>query len=77
MAGGLQLSDSSDPAEAALRLEEALERIAALVDRLDAAPAAASASVPASVIDPATVAVAARLDALIARLRSALAGRPA
>jgi hypothetical protein len=66
------LTDTDDPTLAAARLEEALERIAALTARL----ASAREADPAAP-EIATVAVAERLDALIARLRAALAGRPA
>jgi hypothetical protein len=63
------LVDTDDPAEAAARLEEALERIAALAEQVAARPA------PVLAVDPA--AVAERLDMLIGKLRTALAGRPA
>jgi hypothetical protein len=64
------LADTDDPAEAAARLEDALERIAALSGRVAAAgrPDPAGAEVDSA-------AVAERLDALIAKLRAALAGR--
>jgi hypothetical protein len=57
------VAEEEDPAEAALRLEQALERIARL-----ARPA------PSEV--PQAAEVAARLDALIADLRAALAAAP-
>ena len=63
------MSDTDDPAEAAARLEEALERIAALAEQV------ASRRGLAPAVDPA--AVAERLDMLIGKLRAALAGRPA
>ena len=66
------LSDESEAEMAAARLEQALERIAALA----AAPVAPVAN-PASSADQSPVnvtAVAGRLDALIAQLRGALAG---
>ncbi len=69
------MADPDDPAEAAARLEQALERIASLANR--AAPVASvplTATPPnGSIVD--TGAVAARLDALIAQLREALADR--
>jgi hypothetical protein len=55
------LADDQDPADAAARLEAALERIANAARR----PSAGS-----PVVD--TVRIAARLDALIAQLRAAL-----
>lgn len=79
------MSDTDDPALAAARLEEALDRIAALADALTAR-AAEPAPAPETVPEPAPAAgmpavdvqaVAERLDALIARLRAALASRPA
>lgn len=70
------MADPDDPALAATRLEEALERIAALADALVARQADPSpADDAAQGVD--TQAVAERLDALIARLRAALASRPA
>ena len=66
------MADSHNPADAAARLEEALERIAALVGR----------TVPSRHPEPAegtavnAAAVADRLDALIATLREALGRRP-
>lgn len=55
------MAENEDPAVAALRLEEALERIARHAARpLPAAP------------DAETARIAARLDALIAQLRAAL-----
>jgi len=85
------LADTDDPAVAAARLEKALERIAALaerarVDQLQADAAKADA-VKADAVKADAVkadrdgnvdvaAMARRLDALIAALRAALAGRP-
>ncbi len=57
------MADSEDPADAALRLEEALERIAELARRPQSAPQG---------VDTARIVV--RLDALIAHLRAALGG---
>jgi len=55
------LAENEDPADATLRLEQALERIAQLSHRpLQAAP------------DIDTSRIAARLDALIAQIRAAL-----
>ncbi len=71
MAGGRDLADTDDPADAAARLEEALDRIAALAEQV----AAQRGPNPAVAADPA--AVAERLDMVIAKLRAALAGRPA
>ncbi len=66
------MADSHDPADAAARLEEALERIAALAGRsVSARPPA-----PAEATAVNAAAVAHRLDALIATLREALARRP-
>jgi hypothetical protein len=61
----MAVTASDDPAEAADRLEQALERIAAL---------AAHRSGPAAVLPSGadTSEIAARLDALIARVRNAL-----
>ena len=56
------MAESDDPAEAAARLERALERIAGL----------ARAPQPPAV--PPTAEIATRLDGLIAALRAALAG---
>ena len=65
------MSHTEDPAEAASRLQVALERIARLTSR----PAAFQVSSPA--VAPAqAAAVAARLDVLIAQLRAALANSP-
>jgi hypothetical protein len=61
------LSDEGEAEAAALRLEQALERIAALAAR----PAAAATLAAQSGVD--TAALAGRLDALIAELRGALA----
>ena len=63
------MSDNSeDPEAAAGRLDAALERIAQAATRGDAAPSAPVAS-------RSTEEVAARLDGLIDRLRSALGGK--
>ena len=70
MVGGLDLADSDDPADAAARLEEALDRIAALAEQV----VSQRGLTPAAAVDPA--AVAERLDMVIAKLRAALAGRP-
>lgn len=59
------MTASDDPAEAAERLEQALERIAALAGRRDAMPAVLPSGADTSEL-------AARLDALIARVRGAL-----
>jgi len=61
------LADEDDPVEAARRLETALERIARVAYT-------ASASPPGQM--PVSVELSARLDALIAQLRAALAGPP-
>lgn len=58
-------SESEDPDGAATRLEAALERIAAAAQARPATQVAASAAA----VDPE---IAARLDALIAKLRGAL-----
>jgi hypothetical protein len=63
------LSHTEDPADAASRLQAALDRIARL-----ARPAAVQAEAPAQAAQ--TAAVAARLDALIEQLRAALANSP-
>ncbi len=55
------MAEQDDPAEAAARLEHALERIARL-----AQPS------PAQAPQPDTAGIAARLDALIAQLRAGL-----
>jgi hypothetical protein len=55
------LAENEDPADAALRLEEALERIAKFTHRPPPAPTGVDAA-----------RIAARLDALIAQLRAAL-----
>jgi hypothetical protein len=70
--GGLDLTDTDDPADAAARLEEALERIATLADQV--AADRARGPVPDQAVNAAVVAE--RLDALIARLRMALSGLP-
>jgi hypothetical protein len=62
----VDLADEEDPAEAAQRLEQALERIA----RLAQAAHTAGAQPPAE--HPGTAEVAARLDTLIAQLRASL-----
>lgn len=67
------MADPNDPATAAARLEAALERIAVMVDEVAAGPAPD----PAAEDAPDVSEVAARLDALIAKLRTALSGRPA
>lgn len=67
------MAEPDDPADAAARLEEALERIAALADR--AVATSRSESMPEGAVD--ATALADRLDALIAKLRTALANRPA
>ena len=61
------MADTDDPADAAARLEKALERIAALA-ALPVRPHPREAAEAAI--------VAQRLDRLIAKLRTALAGRP-
>ena len=66
------MADSHIPADAAARLEEALERIAALAGRTIPSPPPGPAG--GTVVNAA--AVADRLDALIATLREALARRP-
>jgi HAMP domain-containing protein len=74
VAGGA-VADNDDPAEAAIRLEEALERIARLAHRLEQrSPATDSA--PSAIMDPDTGLIAARLDMLIAQLRAALNEAP-
>jgi hypothetical protein len=60
------LAEQEDPAEAALRLEAALERIAKHAHKL-AAHVSPAESAPAV-----TAHISARLDALIAQLRHAL-----
>jgi len=64
-----------DPADAALRLEAALERIARSAreaqTRIPQPPG------PAASMPDESVEIAARLDDLIARLRTALGSRPA
>lgn len=64
------LSSEEDPAEAAARLETALERIAILAQRRAAAPAAADIANAGESVD--ISAIAGRLDMLIARLRGVL-----
>ncbi len=71
------MADSHIPADAAARLEEALERIAALAGRTIPCPPpepAGGTVAGGTVVNAA--AVADRLDALIATLREALARRP-
>jgi hypothetical protein len=66
-------TDGDDPISEADRLEQALERIAALAARRgDAAPAAAAAPANAPANAPGNTEVAARLDQLIAQLRATL-----
>lgn len=60
------MADSDDAADATIRLEEALERIAALARH----PAVAGTATP----DVDTARIAARLDGLIAQIRAALGG---
>jgi hypothetical protein len=67
------LPHTDDPADAAARLEEALERIAALADEV----LSAREPVPPQDETVDAAAVAQRLDALIATVRAALARRPA
>ena len=63
--------ETEDPAAAAQRLETALERIAlAMAQSIAAAPQGAAAGTPDE------IAVKARLDALIARLRAGLGDKP-
>jgi hypothetical protein len=59
------VTDDDDAAEAAARLESALERIARHAGRMPAEVATSGESVD-------TTAIAARLDALISQLRGAL-----
>ncbi len=61
------MAENEDPAEAALRLEAALERIARYAHNRDS-PVPSPESPGAD-----TARIAARLDALIAQLRAALA----
>jgi len=75
------VADSDDPDEAAFRLEEALERIAALTARVKLPPAAGGAAddvepdrEPPDADVPDAGRIAARLDALIAQIRAGLAG---
>ena len=66
------MADSEDPAEAAVRLEEALERIAALARRpLPAAPQTVLQP-EGAMPDVDAARMAARLDALISQIRAAL-----
>jgi hypothetical protein len=62
------MAQAEDPAQAAARLEAALERIAFASDRLTSAPTDADAPPTAVLAEVAT-----RLDGLIAQLRRALA----
>jgi hypothetical protein len=66
------LSHTEDPADAAARLQLALDRIARLASR----PAAPPGGVPPAMAPAQTAAIAARLDMLIAQLRAALANSP-
>ena len=59
------MAENEDPADAASRLEEALERIARHTQRPLPAPPGAD-----------TARIAARLDALIAQIRAALGAGP-
>ena len=68
------MSDENEAEAAALRLEAALERIAALAQRPAAPVANPAESAEAGVGQVDAAALAARLDALIAELRGALAG---
>jgi hypothetical protein len=66
----MAVTGNDDPAEAADRLEQALERIAALsAERIAGVPAHPAPALPSGA-DAAEL--AARLDALIARVRGAL-----
>ena len=66
------MTETDDPADAAARLEDALERIAVLVDQTGWANTYEPEPEPA----PELAIVAERLDALIANLRAVLSGRP-
>jgi hypothetical protein len=66
------LADPDDPAEAAARLEQALERIAALSGRSAASSMPLAASPEQSERGAATTEIAARLDHLIAQIRATL-----
>jgi hypothetical protein len=67
------MSDSDDTAEAATRLENALERIAMLAQRRQELQTASGEShEQAAAAAPELATVAARLDALIAQIRGAL-----
>jgi hypothetical protein len=70
--------ETDDPEEAAARLEAALERIAQLAGSRPAAPPPADSEPGAASADseqvPPVEEIAARLDALIDRLRAALGG---
>jgi len=68
------VSEDEDPAAAALRLEDALDRIAQIAAR-GIIGAAGKAPPPAEDAD-ARAELTDRLDALIANLRAALAGPP-
>ena len=71
------MSDENEAEAAAVRLEQALERIAALAARPAAPTAYLAAQAVANPTDHRSMDVAAlsgRLDALIAELRGALAG---
>lgn len=62
------MPETDDPAEAASRLEAALERIAALAQRIPSLAEPENAEAPPAE----SVYMAARLDALISHLRAAL-----
>ena len=67
------MGDENEAEAAAVRLEQALERIAALAAR-PAYPAAQAVANPADHRSMDVAALSGRLDALIAELRGALAG---
>ena len=66
------MAQGEDLAQAARRLEAALERIAFATDRLREAPAEPAATAPANTADLSEIAQ--RLDALIVQLRRTLGG---
>ena len=71
------MAESEDPAELVARLEQALERIAARAQRgpaihADADSAASAATFAPDAASPDLTDVTTRLDALIARLKTAL-----
>jgi hypothetical protein len=71
---GAMVSEGDDPAAAALRLEDALERIA---HAATAGIISAAAKAPRTDLAPEDRSeLTARLDSLIANLRAALAGQP-